>query len=105
MYYRPQFAAYGRALGSTSITYMSQAAIEAAVGERLGLKSRYVRLGDPQDFQGGYGFECLLANIAIDPETYTVTVDGRFCTAKPKCCPWRSVISFWPQPCKRIFEH
>src|SRR5262249_32289904 len=34
---RPMFAAYGGAVGRTSITFVSQAAVEAGVPERLGL--------------------------------------------------------------------
>ena len=48
MYYRPQFAAFGKAVSTTSITFMSQAAIAAGVPEKLGLRNQkrqwYVRI-------------------------------------------------------------
>ena len=84
MYYRPQFAAYGRALGSTSITYMSQAAIEAAVGERLGLQKQVRAVGQTRNIsKADMVLNAYLPNITIDPETYTVTVDGEVLHCEP----------------------
>ncbi|MCB9621688.1 MAG: urease subunit alpha, partial [Sandaracinus sp.] len=41
-HYRPMFGAYGRARTSTSVTFVSQAALDAGVGDRLGLARRLV---------------------------------------------------------------
>ena len=41
-YYRPQFAAHGRALASTTVTFVSQASLDAGLAESLDVKKRLV---------------------------------------------------------------
>jgi urease subunit alpha len=84
MYYRPQFAAYGKALSRTSITFVSQAAIDAGVAEKLGLEKmirpvRNTRKISKHDMV----LNDYLPKIEIDPETYTVTADGELLTCEP----------------------
>jgi urease subunit alpha len=74
---RPMFAAYGRAVARTSITFVSQAAVEAGVPERLGLE-RWV---EPVHGCRTIGKAQMVRNdatpeIRVDPETYQVSVDG-----------------------------
>src|SRR5439155_8214231 len=40
VHYRPMFGAYGKALTSTSVTFVSQAAINAFLPQRLGVQKR-----------------------------------------------------------------
>ncbi|GGP95516.1 urease subunit alpha [Actinomadura coerulea] len=77
VYYRPMYGAFGRALSSTCATFMSGAAIEAGVPERLELKRlirpvRQCRTVDKRHMLRN----STLAEIKVDPETYRVTVDG-----------------------------
>ena len=75
---RPMWAALGAAVGRTSITFMSAAAVEAAVPERLAL-DRWV---EPVRQCRTVGKAQMVRNdatpeISVDPETYQVRVDGR----------------------------
>jgi urease subunit alpha len=72
------FGARGRAVGRTSITFLSQAAFEAQVTQRLAL-DRWV---EPVRGCRAVGKAEMVRNSAtheinVDPETYRVTVDGR----------------------------
>jgi urease subunit alpha len=75
---QPMFAGLGQAAGRTSVTFVSQAAAEAQVVERLGVDrwTEAVRgcrtVGKAQMVRND-----LTPEIAVDPETYKVTVDGR----------------------------
>ncbi|MEW2507993.1 urease subunit alpha [Amycolatopsis sp. NPDC047767] len=74
---QPMFAGLGKAVGRTSITFVSQAAHESGLFERLGIDRRTeaVRgcrtVGKAQMVRNE-----LTPDIAVDPETYQVTVDG-----------------------------
>jgi urease subunit alpha len=74
---RPMFAACGAAVARTSITFLSQAAVEAGVAGRLGLE-RWV---EPVRGCRTIGKAQMVHNdatpeIRVDPETYRVSVDG-----------------------------
>jgi len=78
---RPMFAAYGHAVARTSITFLSQAAVEADVPARLGLE-RWV---EPVRGCRTIGKAQMVRNdatpeIRVDPETYQVSVDGKAAT-------------------------
>ncbi|MCZ6672909.1 MAG: urease subunit alpha [Verrucomicrobia bacterium] len=84
MYYRPQFASFGRALSKTAITFMSQAAVEAGVGENLGLQKIIRPVSNTRKISKyDMVLNDYLPKIDIDPETYTVTADGEVLTCKP----------------------
>ncbi|WP_326835490.1 urease subunit alpha [Amycolatopsis rhabdoformis] len=74
---QPMFAGLGRAAGSTSVTFLSEAAAESGLFERLGIDRRTeaVRgcrtVGKAQMVRNE-----LTPEIVVDPETYQVTVDG-----------------------------
>ncbi|WP_122817837.1 urease subunit alpha [Nocardioides pantholopis] len=76
--FRPMFGNYGRAQQQTRVTFMSQAAIDAGVPEKLGLESQVL----PVRRCRGIGKEHMVRNdrtplIDVDPETYKVTYDGK----------------------------
>jgi len=77
LYMRPMFGAYGRAVGATSIAFVSQrAAAEGKLGE-LGLSKHVV----PVRRCRGIGKRDMVHNaalpaISVDPETYEVRADG-----------------------------
>lgn len=81
---RPMFGAFGKELAETRVTFVSQAAAQAGLKERLGLKSQ---------IYGVHGMRQLSKNdmvrnnatpqIEVDPETFEVTVDGVLATVPP----------------------
>ncbi|MDD2876849.1 MAG: urease subunit alpha [Acidiphilium sp.] len=82
---RPMFGAVGRAIGSTCITFVSQAAIDDGIAERLHL-SRMIRA--VSNTRGGIGKKDMIHNnatphIEVDSETYEVRADGEILTCEP----------------------
>ncbi|MFC3984820.1 urease subunit alpha [Streptosporangium jomthongense] len=82
--YRPMFAAHGRALAETCVTFMSGAGIEAGVPERLGLRRmirpvRNCRTIDKRQMVRN----STLGNIQVDPETYKVSFNGEHVHIEP----------------------
>lgn len=81
---RPMFGAFGRALFRSSYTFVSQAAFDAGIKERLGLaKPLLVARG-----MRGLGKADMVHNDAtphmqVDPETYEVRADGVLLTCEP----------------------
>jgi urease subunit alpha len=78
---QPMFAGMGRTVGRTSVTFVSQAAHEARVLERLGVD----RWTEPVRGCRTVGKAQMVRNdrtpeITVDTETYQVTVDGRAAT-------------------------
>jgi len=82
--YRPMFGCLGGAVAQTSITFTSQAAHQAGIKERLGLR----RMIEPVRGCRRIGKLDMLHNdltpeIRVDPETYRVTLDGVQATVPP----------------------
>jgi urease subunit alpha len=81
---RPMFGAFGRALFSTSLTFLSKAAFEAGVHRRLGLSKQAAfvsncrAIGKKDMIHNNY-----LPHIEVDPDTYVVKADGRILTCEP----------------------
>ncbi|NIP73885.1 MAG: urease subunit alpha, partial [Gammaproteobacteria bacterium] len=77
VHYRPMFAAFGRARAATALTFVSQAALEAGVAQRLGLHKgvaavKHTRgIGKADMVHNDY-----LPRIEVDPQTYEVRADG-----------------------------
>ncbi|OUM96034.1 MAG: urease subunit alpha [Thermobacillus sp. ZCTH02-B1] len=81
---RPMFASFGRARAATSITFVSRAAYERGIAQKLGLAKRV----EPVRSCRNIGKKDMVLNdatprIEVDPETYRVTVDGEPCTCEP----------------------
>jgi len=84
-YTRPMFGAYGRALTEGSVSFVSAAAQDAGVRERLGLAKQTVAV---QNTRGGIGKAAMKLNdycpvIEVNPETYEVRADGQLLTCEP----------------------
>jgi urease subunit alpha len=83
-FYRPQFAAHGRARGSTSVTFVSQAAIEYGFLDHLHLCKRLVPVSKTRTVtKRDLLWNDSLPKIEVDPETYTVKADGRELRCEP----------------------
>jgi len=84
VHYRPMFGSYGRAIAAGSLTFVSQAALDAGIGERLGLAKelvavRGIRTLRKQDMVlNGY-----TPKMDVDAETYEVRADGMLLTCEP----------------------
>jgi urease subunit alpha len=82
---RPMFAAYGKALAPSCLTFLSQAALDADVPGRLGLSRPCVPVINTR---GGIGKAAMKNNTAlpkveVDPQTYEVFADGELLTCEP----------------------
>jgi urease subunit alpha len=83
-FYRPQFAAAGRARGSTSVTFVSAAALDGGKLKDLNLSKRLVAVRDTRKIaKRSMVWNDSLPKIEVDPETYTVKADGRVLTCEP----------------------
>ncbi|SDX31740.1 urease. Metallo peptidase. MEROPS family M38 [Arthrobacter sp. cf158] len=81
---RPMFATYGKALQQTSITFLSQAAIDAGVPAELGLERIIKPVSGIRNLtKADLKYNGETPDIAVDPETYKVTVDGAEVTSQP----------------------
>ncbi|AWB84298.1 urease subunit alpha [Corynebacterium liangguodongii] len=82
--YRESFGAHGSALYRSSITFMSQAAIERGVPEILQLRKKVRPVhGIRQLTKADLKLNDATPDIAVDPETYEVTVDGERISCEP----------------------
>ncbi|MEO8669530.1 MAG: urease subunit alpha, partial [Bauldia sp.] len=82
---RPMFGAYGKALTSSSVTFVSRAAIGEGLAERLGTSRQLLPV---HNTRGGISKESMIHNSAtptveVDPETYEVRADGELLTCAP----------------------
>jgi len=81
-YYRPMFGAFGRSLTESSVTFVSQAALEKCMA--LGLAKKLLPVSNTRKI----GKHSMMLNsatprIEVNPETYEVRADGRLITCEP----------------------
>ncbi|WP_404288579.1 urease subunit alpha [Glutamicibacter arilaitensis] len=81
---RMNFGALGTAVQASSITFLSKAAIDEGVPERLRLR-KVIRAcqGIRQLTKADLKFNSETPEILVDPQTYQVTVDGELATCEP----------------------
>jgi urease subunit alpha len=84
VHYRPMFGALGGARTATSVSFLSRAAIEAGVPERLRLGKRAVAVVGCREVKK----RDMIHNdytpvIEVDPQTYEVRADGTLLTCEP----------------------
>jgi urease subunit alpha len=81
---RPMFATHGKALQKSSITFLSQAAIDAGVPGELGLEKIIRPVSGIRGLtKADLKYNDATPDIRVDPETYAVTVDGEEVTCEP----------------------
>lgn len=84
VHYRPMFASYGGSRHATSLTFISQAALEAGVPQQLGLKKQIAVVKGCRDVQKtDLVHNDYLPNIEVDPQTYQVKADGVLLWCEP----------------------
>jgi len=85
VHYRPMFAAFGGAVAASSVTFVSQAAIDDGLAAQLGV---HKTLAAVSNTRGGIGKAAMIHNSAaphmeVDPETYEVRADGELLVCEP----------------------
>jgi urease subunit alpha len=85
VHYRPMFGAFGRSIATTSLTFVSKASLAGGLAGKLSVSKRLVGV---ENVRGGISKASMIHNdatpdIAVDPETYRVTIDGQLATCEP----------------------
>ncbi len=81
---RPMFGGFGGAIASTSLTFISQAAMEQGIPEQIGLQSQVAAVsGTRQLSKQDMKLNEALPKIEVDSETYEVRADGELLTCEP----------------------
>ena len=82
---RPMFGAFGKALTNSAVTFVSKAALDDGLQEKLGVAREMVAV---ENTRGGIGKASMVHNdatpeIEVDPETYEVRANGELLTCEP----------------------
>ncbi|MCC0040311.1 MAG: urease subunit alpha [Brucellaceae bacterium] len=85
VHYRPMFAAYGKAMTHSSVTFVSKAALDSGLRNKLGTDKEMVAVANTR---GGIGKADMVLNdatpeIDVHPETYEVRANGELITCEP----------------------
>ena len=85
VHYRPMFGAYGRAIASSAVTFVSKAAADGGLAQRLGVQKELLAV---KNTRGGISKKSMVhndatPNIEVDAETYEVRADGELLTCEP----------------------
>lgn len=76
-YYRPMFGGFGTAMPQTNITFVSRAAYDLGIKERLGLQRRVYPVSRTRQItKADMVLNSFRPKIQVNPETFEVTVDG-----------------------------
>jgi len=85
VHYRPMFASFGKSLTNSSVSFASQAGIEADIKSTLGLERELLAVSNTRD---DIGKKSMVLNsetplIEVDPETYEVRANGELLICEP----------------------
>ena len=84
VHYRYMFGAYGGSMSHSSVTFVSQAAIEANVRGQLNLNKRLVPVRNTRTIsKASMILNTLQPKIEVDPQNYHVYADGELLTCEP----------------------
>jgi urease subunit alpha len=82
--YRPMFGAFGKATAPTSITFVSQAALETDIARQLGLQKQVEAVRNCRNVgKTNMIHNSAMPTIEVNPETYEVRADGELLTCEP----------------------
>ena len=82
--YRPMFGSFGGATASTNLTFMSKAALEEGIAEKLKLQKTAVAVENCRTIsKASMIHNDATPTIEVDPETYEVRADGELLTCEP----------------------
>lgn len=81
---RPMYGGLGKALGQSSITFVSKAALENNVKEKLGLEKMVLPVHNIRNLtKKDMKLNTATPHIEVDPQTYEVKIDGKLITCDP----------------------
>jgi urease subunit alpha len=81
---RPMFGAHGRVPAQTSLHFVAPSALEAGLADRLPVDRRLVAVGDTTRLgKVDMPENTALPEIRVDPDTFTVSVDGEVWEPEP----------------------
>ncbi len=81
---RPMFGAAARVAAATSVHFVSPQAVEAGLAERLAVDRRLVPVADVRAIgKAQLPLNDALPDIAVDPDTFTVRIDGEVWEERP----------------------
>jgi len=84
VHFRPQFGAYGGALARGSLSFVSQAALDAGVGQRYGLAKTLSAVQACRSVNKTHMVHnAWLPTMSIDAQTYSVRADGELLSCEP----------------------
>jgi urease subunit alpha len=84
VHYRPMYGVLGRARGKTGVTFVSQAALEDKIGEKLRLQKQLVAVKGTRSIRKkDMIHNSLTPKIEVDPQNYQVRIDGELITCEP----------------------
>ncbi|MFE2179293.1 urease subunit alpha [Streptomyces sp. NPDC059455] len=74
---RPMFGALGRAAARGSVNFVTQAALDDGLADRLDLHKRFAAIGGTRGVtKADMRENDALPRVEVDPDTFTVTIDG-----------------------------
>jgi len=81
---RPMFGAYGTVPAATSLAFVAQAAIDALLADRLAVRRRLALVADVRSRgKADLPHNDALPRIEVEPDTFTVRVDGEVVEPEP----------------------
>ncbi|MFP8833207.1 urease subunit alpha [Hydrogenophaga sp. XSHU_21] len=84
VHFRPQFGSLGGALARSSLSFVSQAALQAGVGQRYGLQKTLSAVqGCRHVTKRDMVHNAWMPRMEIDAQTYSVRADGQLLTCEP----------------------
>ncbi|MBH2042843.1 MAG: urease subunit alpha [Comamonadaceae bacterium] len=84
VHYRPMFGAFGGAIARTSLTFVSQAGLNAGIGERFGLRKTLSAVHNIRGIRKrDMVHNSYTPKMEVDAQTYTVRADGQLLTCEP----------------------
>jgi len=84
VHYRPMFAAFGGACRATSVSFVSQAALDSGIAQRYDLGKRLVAVrGTRTVRKADLVHNNLQPHMEVDPQTYAVRADGELLACAP----------------------
>jgi urease subunit alpha len=81
---RPMFGAHGRAPAANSVNFVTQLALDDGLPERLELGKRFIAAGGTRRVgKADMRLNDARPDVAVDPDSFTVTIDGEPVTPAP----------------------
>ena len=84
VHYRPMFGAFGKSLTESSVSFVSNAALEEDIPNRLGLAKEVLAVSGTRTVtKKDMVLNDTMPVMEVDPETYEVRADGELLTCEP----------------------